>query len=116
MFILQSTCSSGCWGTPGIPGVNGIPGTHGRDGRKGEVGAPGKKGEPAMIQSSWKQCAWKREDGRDHGLIQVYKFMIHELIECSIQYRSRANRKQTLVSLYKFYCTYQVNLKNCEVG
>ena len=77
LFILQDKCSSGCCGTPGIPGVPGIPGTPGRDGRKGDVGARGEKGEPGessenkLMQSNWKQCAWKRDDTKDHGSIQV---------------------------------------------
>ena len=77
LLILQDKCSSGCCGTPGIPGVPGIPGTPGRDGRKGDVGARGEKGEPGessenkLMQSNWKQCAWKRNDDKDHGLIQV---------------------------------------------
>ena len=77
MCILQAKCSSSCCGKPGILGVPGIPGTAGRDGRKRDVGALGEKGEPGessenkLIQSNWKQCAWKRDDGKDHGLIQV---------------------------------------------
>ena len=86
LFILQDKCSSGCCGTPGIPGIPGIPGTPGRDGRKGDVGARGEKGEPGessenkLMQSNWKQCAWKRSDGKDHGLIQVDdKQLLYEL-------------------------------------
>ena len=77
-FILQDKCSSGCWGTPGIPGVPGIPGRQGRHGKKGDVGPRGEKGEPGdssenkLMKSNWKQRAWKREDGKDHGLIQVH--------------------------------------------
>ncbi|XP_046846364.1 collagen triple helix repeat-containing protein 1-like [Xenia sp. Carnegie-2017] len=74
----KAQCSASC-GIPRVPGVPGVPGSAGRDGLKGDVGSKGEKGERGnpgpplkndMIFSSWKQCAWKRGDGKDHGLIQ----------------------------------------------
>ena len=70
-------------GSPGISernGHNGLPGEDGRGGAKGEkeVAAPpgprGIKGQAGKItdeERNWKQCAWKKADGRDVGLIQV---------------------------------------------
>ncbi|XP_046846362.1 collagen triple helix repeat-containing protein 1-like [Xenia sp. Carnegie-2017] len=74
----KAQCSASC-GIPGVPGVPGVPGAAGRDGLKGDVGSKGEKGERGnpgsplkndISFSSWKQCAWKRGDGKDHGLIQ----------------------------------------------
>ena len=70
----QASCSS-----PGIPGIPGVPGNPGRDGIPGSSGAAGAKGEPGerghdyvdLVKSNWKQCVWKRDDGKDSGLIQV---------------------------------------------
>ena len=70
-------------GSPGISernGHNGLPGQDGRGGAKGEkeVAAPpgprgikGQAGKIADEERNWKQCAWKKADGRDVGLIQV---------------------------------------------
>ena len=64
-------------------GHNGLPGRDGRDGAKGEKGVagppgprgikeePGPVGKVAAEQRNWKQCAWKKEDGKDIGLIKV---------------------------------------------
>ncbi|XP_046846816.1 collagen triple helix repeat-containing protein 1-like [Xenia sp. Carnegie-2017] len=76
--VFKAQCLASC-GIPGVPGVPGVPGAAGRDGLKGDVGSKGEKGErgnpgPPLKNdisfSSWKQCAWKRGDGKDHGLIQ----------------------------------------------
>lgn len=62
---------------PGIPGSPGLPGPYGRDGAKGEKGERGTKGGKgevgAQTPSNWKQCVWKKDDDRDHGLLQVGK-------------------------------------------
>lgn len=67
-------------GIPGIPGIPGAPGAAGRDGHKGDVGSKGEKGDRGspgvsmkneILNLNWKQCAWKRRDSKDHGLIQV---------------------------------------------
>ena len=71
---FQATC-----GSPGIPGIPGVPGNPGRDGIPGSRGLAGEKGEPGergndyvdLVKSNWKQCVWKREDGKGSGLIQV---------------------------------------------
>ena len=42
----------------------GRPGSHGA---KGEVGPKGSDTD----HRNWKQCAWKKDDGRDIGLIKV---------------------------------------------
>ncbi|EDO40808.1 predicted protein [Nematostella vectensis] len=87
----QNCCAQGHDGKngiPGIPGVHGKPGTPGKsgnDGRNGKPGAPGPKGPPGPKGSrgpkgvqgppgtthvNWKQCAWKKSDERDNGLIK----------------------------------------------
>ena len=64
-------------------GHNGLPGRDGRDGAKGEKGVagppgprgikeePGPVGKVAAEQRNWKQCAWKKEESKDIGLIKV---------------------------------------------
>ena len=93
--------ASGLPGRNGVNGHNGLPGRDGRDGAKGEkglsgpsgprgfkgeagekgvAGPPGPRGikgeagpvgKVAAEQRNWKQCAWKKEDGKDIGLIKV---------------------------------------------
>ena len=69
-------------GEPGNKGSGGLD-RKGNIGRKGDIGSAGPvgpKGEPGdkgsggldlNTRSNWKQCAWKREDSKDNGLIQV---------------------------------------------
>ena len=69
--------------SPGIPGRNGHNGLPGRDGRdggkceKGVAGPPGPRGikgeagKVAAEERNWKQCVWKKAEGRDVGFIQV---------------------------------------------
>ncbi|CAB4023928.1 Hypothetical predicted protein, partial [Paramuricea clavata] len=62
----QVTCgSAGIPGIPGNPGRDGIPGSRGR-------GAWRERGNDYadLVKSNWKQCAWKRRDSKDTGLIQ----------------------------------------------
>ncbi|CAB3995492.1 Hypothetical predicted protein [Paramuricea clavata] len=69
----------GICGSPGIPG---IPGSLGIDGMPGSEGPAGAKGEPGerksdyvdLVKSNWKQCVWKRSDGKNTGLIQNCTF------------------------------------------
>ena len=83
---IFSQCTTNCCGSHGIPGVPGVPGGPGRDGTpgpKGDIGSaglvgptggPGDKGSDELdlnMRSNWKQCAWKRTDNKDIGLIQV---------------------------------------------
>ena len=93
--------SPGLPGRNGVNGHNGLPGRDGRDGAKGEKGLPGPsgprgikgevgvkgvvgprgprgiKGEAGPVgmvaaeQRNWKQCAWKKADDKDIGLIKV---------------------------------------------
>ncbi|CAB3979696.1 Hypothetical predicted protein [Paramuricea clavata] len=68
--------------TSSIPGIPGIPGNPERDGLPGSRGLAGAKGEPGergdddvdLGKSNWKQCVWKRNDGKDTGLIQNCTF------------------------------------------
>ena len=91
LFISQnpSLCAQGATGLPGRNGVNGHNGLPGRDGRdgakgekglsgpsgprglKGEAGMKGVAGPPGPEQRNWKQCAWKKFDSRNIGLIKV---------------------------------------------
>ena len=63
-------------------GHNGLPGRDGRDGAKGKkgvAGPPGPRGVKGEVGPSgkgtghrnWKQCAWKKDDGRAIGLVKV---------------------------------------------
>ena len=93
--------ASGLPGRNGVNGHNGLPGRDGRDGAKGEkglsgpsgprgfkgeagekgvAGSPGPRGikgeagpvgKVAAEQRNWKQCAWKKSDGKNIGLIKV---------------------------------------------
>ena len=81
-----NTCLQGSPGLPGVPGRNGhngLPGRDGRDGAKGDkgmigsTGSRGQKGDAGKNGAdaghrNWKQCAWKKDDGRDFGLIKVF--------------------------------------------
>ncbi|CAB4027874.1 Hypothetical predicted protein, partial [Paramuricea clavata] len=52
------------------PGRDGLPGSPGSAGAKGDPGRPGKRGNVEFVKSTWKQCVWKRVDGKDTGLLQ----------------------------------------------
>ena len=43
----------------------------GSPGPAGEKGKPGENGKDYVDLVNWKQCVWKRGDGKDTGLIQV---------------------------------------------
>ena len=66
-------------GSPGVKGENGMTGPRGGKGEKGMMGNPGPRGVRGEMgpngtdtdHRNWKQCAWKKEDSRDIGLIQV---------------------------------------------
>ena len=49
-----------------IPGAPGAPGRDGAKGDKGDIGTP-----RLASHMNWKECAWKKEDGTDSGLIYV---------------------------------------------
>ena len=78
-------------GHPGIPGSPGLPGPYGRDGAKGEKGDKGEtglKGQQGGTQTSsnWKQCVWKRDDGRNHGLIKVEEYSSRTCKDCYLKH------------------------------
>ena len=55
-------------GIKGEAGVKGVVGPRGPRGMKGEAGPVGRV---VAEQRNWKQCAWKKEDSKDIGLIKV---------------------------------------------
>ena len=75
LLAFSGNCASagipGIPGVPGNPGRDGLPGSPGSAGAKGDPGKPGKRGNVELVKSTWKQCVWKREDGKNTGLIQV---------------------------------------------
>ena len=64
-------------GVAGPPGPRGFKGEAGEKGVAGPPGPRGIKGEAGPVgkvaaeQRNWKQCAWKKEEGQDIGLIKV---------------------------------------------
>ena len=72
---LGKTGPKGPAGAEGKKGDKGESGTHGAVGQKGQRGEKGESGTPGSPQLSshmnWKECAWKRYDVKDSGLIQV---------------------------------------------
>ena len=59
-------------GEPGTgeDGVPGKKGDRGPAGPKGEAGPKGNMGRPG-IGANWKECVWKKDDGKDTGKIKV---------------------------------------------
>ena len=47
-----------------------MPGSSDPAGEKEELGEGGKD-YVDLLKSNWKQCVWKRNDGKESGLIQV---------------------------------------------
>jgi len=73
-------CGQGSPGITGRNGHNGLPGRDGRGGAKGEKEVAGPLGPRCIKEEAlkvvteemkWKQCAWKKADGRFVGLIKV---------------------------------------------
>lgn len=70
---------AGSRGAKGENGMTGPPGPRGGKGEKGMTGNPGARGVKGETgqngtdtdHRNWKQCAWKKVDGRNIGLIQV---------------------------------------------
>ncbi|XP_022808661.1 collagen alpha-1(XVI) chain-like [Stylophora pistillata] len=66
-------------GPQGSKGSKGKPGVQGPKGQKGQRGEKGESGNPGATQLSshmnWKECTWKRGDGKDSGVIQNCEFM-----------------------------------------
>lgn len=68
----------GSRGSSGPPGIKGV---------KGEQGPRGEKGESvnsAMSQTNWKQCVWKKDDGRESGMIKVQKYLENAIKICEL--------------------------------
>jgi len=70
---------TGPQGTPGAIGQKGEPGIQGPAGQKGERG---EKGESAILKvaqlyshMNWKECTWRKVDGKDSGEIYSCEFM-----------------------------------------
>jgi len=68
---------AGSRGAKGENGMTGPPGPRGEKGERGMTGKPGPRGVKGEIgpngtdtdHRNWKQCAWKKNDYRDIGLI-----------------------------------------------
>ena len=69
-------------GPRGMKGENGMTGPSGPRGGKGEKGMTGNPGPRGVMgemgpngtdtdHRNWKQCAWKKDNGHDIGLIKV---------------------------------------------
>ena len=73
---------TGPQGPPGVDGKKGTkkgakgePGIQGPAGQKGQRGDKGDSGTPRLSSHmNWKECTWKREDGRDSGEMHVSDF------------------------------------------
>ena len=72
---LGSPGKTGTQGPPGADGKKGAkgePGTQGSAGQKGQQGDKGDSGTSRLASHmNWKECAWKKEDDKDSGLIYV---------------------------------------------
>ena len=81
--------AKGNLGSPGKTGPQGPPGAEGKKGAKGESGIQGPAGQKGQrgdkgdsvtprlsSHTNWKECTWKREDGRDSGEMYVSDFHI----------------------------------------
>ena len=101
---------SGPRGTKGEAGEKGKAGPRGPRGFKGEAGEKGVAGSPgprgfkgeegpvgkvAVEKRNWKQCAWKKEENKDIGLIKVsaweknYKFLFWSRCYWAIKIEAR---------------------------
>ena len=66
------TGTQGPRGADGKKGAKGEPGIHGSAGQKGERGDKGDSGTPRLASHmNWKECAWKKTESKDSGLIYV---------------------------------------------
>ncbi|CAH3161913.1 unnamed protein product [Porites evermanni] len=80
--------AKGDLGSPGKTGTQGPPGTDGKKGAKGEPGIQGSAGQKGQrgdkgdsgtsrlaSHMNWKECAWKKGDSKDSGLIYNCDFL-----------------------------------------
>ena len=66
------TGTQGPRGANGKKGAKGEPGIQGSAGQKGQRGDKGDSGTPRLASHmNWKECAWKKGDDKDSGLIYV---------------------------------------------
>ena len=66
------TGTQGARGADGKKGAKGEPGIQGSAGQKGQRGDKGDSGTRRLASHmNWKECAWKKADGKDSGLINV---------------------------------------------
>ena len=64
--------TQGLCGADGKKGAKGKPGIQGSPGQKGERGDKGDSGTPRLASHmNWKECAWKKTDENNTGLIYV---------------------------------------------
>ena len=68
----EKTGTQGPRGADGKKGAKGEPGIQGSAGQKGQRGDKGDSLTPRLAShTNWKECAWKKADGKDSGLIYV---------------------------------------------
>ena len=76
---LGSPGKTGPQGPRGVDGkkaAKGEPGIQGPVGQKGQRGDKGDSGTPGLSSHmNWKECTWKKNDGRDSGEIFVSYFL-----------------------------------------
>ena len=102
-------------GVAGPPGLRGFKGEAGEKGVVGPRGPRGIKGEAGRVgkvtseQRNWKQCAWKKDDYRDTGLIKVCKgeklqiSCLEWVLLGTIINRNRSASQMSLVSFHRFF-------------
>ena len=100
------TGTQGPRGADGKKGAKGEPGIQGSAGQKGERGDKGDSGTPRLASHmNWKECAWKKADGTDSGLIYV-----------STERHFVTRVKQYSISSKQFIFTEMIDCYNSEVS
>ena len=93
---------AGAEGKKGDKGESGAQGSAGQKGQRGEKGESGSPGSPQLSShTNWKECAWKKEDGKDSGVIQASDLQ-HEITmfqQKSVVGLSHRNREHIFFSL-----------------
>ena len=93
---------AGAEGKKGDKGESGAPGPAGQKGQRGEKGEIGTPGSPQLSSHmNWKECTWKKVDGKDSGVIQAsdLRHEITMLQQKSVVGLSHLNREHILFSL-----------------
>ena len=101
---LGSPGKSGPQGPPGAEGKKGAKGETGIQGTTGEKGERGDKGECGTSQLSshmiWKECTWKKEDGRDSGEIYVsITLNLSKIFNSNIITENKITEQHTLINI-----------------